>query len=248
MSTEKTDAIVIRQADFSESSRVLTLFTRDFGKISCLAKGAKRLKSAFEGSLDLLSECRVVFIHKATSGLDLLTEAQLIKRFKPSPKSLVHLYGGYYIAELLNSLTEEGDPHDELYEAATAALAVLGSEASPDIAIFRFELMTLREIGQLPDFETCTICQSPIILGDSSRFWVSESGLICSRCGNSEYQHTEVQSGAIAVIRKLIESDPAMLSRLTISDQQRREIRKLLNSVVSAILGRRPKTLKLLGY
>ena len=59
MSSEKSDAIVIRQADFSESSRVLTLFTRDFGKISCLAKGVKRLKTAFEGSLDLLSECSV---------------------------------------------------------------------------------------------------------------------------------------------------------------------------------------------
>ncbi len=247
MSSEKSDAIVIRQVDFSESSSVLTLFTRDFGKISSLAKGAKRLKSAFEGSLDLLSECQVVFIHKS-SGLDLLTEAQLISRFKPSPKSLTHLYGGFYIAELLNSLTEENDPHPELYDAAVEALAVLSSELPPYCAIFRFELLTLREIGQLPDFETCTICQSQIFLGDRSRFWVSESGLICSQCGHPEYERTEIQSGAIAVIRKLIEGDAATLDRLSISQEQRRDIRKLLTSVISAILGKRPKTTKLLGF
>lgn len=248
MSSEKSDAIVIRQADFSESSRVLTLFTRDYGKISCLAKGVKRLKTAFEGSLDLLSECRVLFIHKQSSGLDILTEAQLIARFKPSPKSLTHLYGGFYIAELLNALTEENDPHPTLYQAAVDALAVLSSQSNPDKAIFRFELIALREIGQLPDFETCTICQSEIILGDQSRFWVSESGLICSRCGVSEYQHTEIQSGAIAVIRRLIDGNAQTLDRLTLSEQQRRDIRRLLTSTITAILGRKPKTTKLLGW
>lgn len=247
MSTEKSDAIVIRQVDFSESSRVLTIFTRDFGKISCLAKGAKRLKNAFEGSLDLLSECRVVFIHKL-SGLDLLTEAQLKRRFQPSPHSLTHLYGGYYIAELLNSLTEEGDPHPQLYEAAGTALAVLSSNDPPELALFRFELIALREIGQLPDFETCTICQSAIFPTDQSRFWVSASGLICSRCGHSEYEQSQIQSGAIAIIRKLIDGDETMLNRLSISPAQRRDIRKLLTSVISAILGRRPKTTKLLGF
>lgn len=248
MSSEKSDAIVIRQADFSESSRVLTLFTRDFGKVSCLAKGVKRLKSAFEGSLDLLSECSVVFIHKQTGGLSLLTEAQLRQRFKPSPKSLIHLYGGFYLAELLNSLTEENDPHPELFDAAVETLAVLSSEASPVAAIFHFELMALREIGQLPDFETCTICQSSIILGDQSRFWVSQSGLICSRCGVSEYEHIQIQSGAIAVIRKMIDGEGHTMNRLVISDHQKRDIRKLLNSVIAAILGKRPKTLKLLGF
>lgn len=247
MSTEKSDAIVIRQADFSESSRVLTLFSRDYGKISCLAKGVKRLKTAFEGSLDLLSECRVVFIHKS-SGLDILTEAQLIRRFQPSPKSLIHLYGGYYIAELLNGLTEDSDPHPELYQAAVYALHSLSSPSPPDAAVFRFELMLLQEIGQLPDFDTCTICHSPIILQDQPRFWVSESGLICSRCGHSEYQHTEIQSGAIAVLRKLLTGNETSLNRLSISEQQRKDLRKLLTSAISSILGRRPKTTKLLGW
>ncbi|MBT5018713.1 MAG: hypothetical protein HON04_08195, partial [Planctomicrobium sp.] len=63
-----------------------------------------------------------------------------------------------------------------------------------------------------------------------------------------EYQQTEIQSGAIAVIRKLLDGNVDTLNRLTLSDQQRRDIRKLLTSAISSILGRRPKTTKLLGW
>ena len=111
MSAEKTDALVIRLADFSESSKVVTLFTREFGKVAALAKGAKRLKSSFEAALDLLAECRVVFLRKSSSGLDILTEAQLLTRFRPAGRDLKALYSGYYVAELLDGLTEPYDPH-----------------------------------------------------------------------------------------------------------------------------------------
>ena len=69
MSLEKADALVIRQVDFSESSRVVTFFSREFGKFAALAKGAKRLKGPFDAALDLLSACRVVFIRKSSGTL-----------------------------------------------------------------------------------------------------------------------------------------------------------------------------------
>ena len=103
MSLEKADALVIRQADFSESSRVVTFFSREFGKFAALAKGAKRLKGPFDAALDLLSTCRVVFIRKSSGTLNLLTEARLTQRFTPqnsgTPGSLNSVYGGYYVAE-----------------------------------------------------------------------------------------------------------------------------------------------------
>jgi DNA repair protein RecO (recombination protein O) len=156
MSTEKTAALVIRLADFSETSRVVTLFTRDFGKVAAIAKGAKRLKGPFEAALDLLAACQIVFIRKSTSGLDILTEAQLTQRFRPSGRDLVRLYGGYYVAELLDALTEEHDPHPELFDEAVAALELLSGDGDAVLAITRFEVAVLREIGQLPSFENAS--------------------------------------------------------------------------------------------
>ena len=126
MASEKTRAIVLRLVEFSETSLITTLFTEDFGKVGALAKGARRPKGPFEGALDLLALIRIVFLHKSSESLDLLTEAKLERRFRSAERDLPRLYAGYYVAELLNELTEPGDPHRELFRAADATLAEIG--------------------------------------------------------------------------------------------------------------------------
>src|SRR5215469_13171703 len=106
MATEKAIALVLRTTDWSESSRIATLWTREFGKIRTLAKGGRRLKSNFESALDLLTLCSIVFLRKSSGGLDLLTEAQVAQRFPRLGSDLQALYGAYYVAELLSDLTE----------------------------------------------------------------------------------------------------------------------------------------------
>src|SRR5688500_238043 len=101
VSSEKSMAIVLRVVEFSETSIIVTLFTDSFGKLSALAKGARRPKSPFEAALDLLAVCRIVFIHKSTDALDLLTEAKLERRFRSATRDLSRLYAGFYVAELL---------------------------------------------------------------------------------------------------------------------------------------------------
>jgi len=88
MSLEKTLALVLRTTDYSETSKVVTLWTRDFGKVRVLAKGGRRLRSAFEAALDLLSVCNVVFLRKQSDRLDILTEAELVERFGDLRKNL----------------------------------------------------------------------------------------------------------------------------------------------------------------
>src|SRR5438309_3395609 len=130
MPSEKSRAIVLKVIEFSETSCVLTLFTEDFGKIGALAKGARRPKSPFEGALDLLALVRIVFLRKSGDSLDLLTEARLERRFRSGQRQLSRLYAGYYVAELLNELTDKGDPHPELFQAAEQTLLAL-DEAAP---------------------------------------------------------------------------------------------------------------------
>src|SRR5262245_41910885 len=100
MAAEKAVGIVVRTTDWSETSRIATVWTREFGKVRVLAKGGRRLKSNFEVALDLLSVCSIVLLRKS-SGLDLLTEARAEERFGGLRSNLRALYAGYYIAELL---------------------------------------------------------------------------------------------------------------------------------------------------
>ena len=140
MSSEKATALVLRTIDFSETSLVVTLFTREFGKIGALAKGARRLKNPFESALDVLTLCRIVFLHKSSEALDLVTEAKLLRRFRPTGRNLAGLYAGYYVAELLGDLTDENDPHPELFDLADETLAALAAGEVVHRRIARFEL------------------------------------------------------------------------------------------------------------
>ncbi|MFP6648390.1 MAG: DNA repair protein RecO [Pirellulaceae bacterium] len=158
MALQKTDAIVIRLVDFSETSCVVTLFSRDYGKIASLAKGARRLKGPFDSALDLLTVCRIVFLHKSSDALDILTEAKMVRRFRSAATSLPHLYAAYYVAELLDALTDDGDPHEELFEAALSAITALDGLADVGATVVRFELAALRILGHLPSVDFCTGC------------------------------------------------------------------------------------------
>src|SRR5579885_879781 len=126
MSSEKATALVLRTTDWSESSRIATLWTREFGKVRALAKGGRRLKAHFENALDLLTLCRIVFLRKSSDSLDLLTEAQVIQRFPRLRTDLTALYAAYYVAELLAEGTRDYDPHPLLFDEALDALQTLG--------------------------------------------------------------------------------------------------------------------------
>jgi DNA repair protein RecO (recombination protein O) len=126
MAAEPALAIVVRGTDWSETSRITTLFTREFGKVRALAKGGRRLKSSFDVAFDLLTVCQVMFIRKQHGGLDLLTEARLEAQFPYLRTNLPALYAGYYVAELLADGTQDYDPHPPLFDAALETLRGLG--------------------------------------------------------------------------------------------------------------------------
>src|SRR4051794_38659938 len=110
MAMERITALVIRAIDFSETSRIVTLWTKELGKVRALAKGGRRLKSNFEVALDLLNVCDMVLLRKTSGSLDLLTEARVQERFPQLPQNLGALYAGYYIAEMLSAWTQDFDP------------------------------------------------------------------------------------------------------------------------------------------
>lgn len=246
MSSEKTDAIVIRLVDFSESSLIVTLFTRDFGKISGLAKGARRPKSAFESALDLLAVCRIVFLHKSSEALDLLTEAKLLRRFRAANRDLSRLYAGYYIAELLGDLTETGDPHPELFDAADAALLALDEDGDPAAVVARFELTLLRYVGHLPQLEACVQCGAPAPHEGRVSFGQLAGGVLCQRCRSGKRQVASVSAEAIAAMRRLA-ADSGPWREATVERERLGEVRGILNQYLANLLGRRPRMYSYLG-
>lgn len=224
-------AIVLRTVDFSESSLVVTLLTREHGKIGALAKGGRRVKSPFDSALDLLTHIRVVFLHKKSDTLSLLTESKLIDRFRPSGRSLAPLYAGYYLAELLEAFTERDDPHPDLFDMSLSALHWMRCGAQIGRIAAWMEIGTLARVGHIPAIDTCVGCGCSVVqyhreedqttvdplyqtkaLAVDSRspriaFSPIDGGVICGTCRPRHRELTSVSLRCLARIRQIIEID-----------------------------------------
>ena len=246
MSAEKATAIVLRTIDFSESSLVVTLFTRECGKISGLAKGAKRLKGPFESALDLLALCRIVFLRKSPETLDLLTEAKLQRRFRVVGPGLEGLYAGYYVAELLAEMTDQYDPHPELFDLADESLAGLAAGEDVGKRLLRFELGALRELGHLPALECCAECAKPIEMSGRITFGLLDGGVLCPRCRQGKRQVASVGAGVLRIMAQFATPNDRW-QRIEIDRRSQGELRGLLNHFVCHLLGRKPRLHEFLG-
>lgn len=245
MSLEHAQGLVIRASDFSETSRVVTIWTREFGKIGALAKGARRLKSAFESSLDLLNVCDIVLIRKASGALDLLTEAKVRERFPRLRKDLPSWYVGQYLAELLGDWTQDHDPHPALFDEALATLRELGeAEGRLGPRLASFELVLLRELGYGPALDRCAACDAGLLDG-SSAFSPARGGLICERCEPFERDRVPLPPTTADWLRRLSEQSDGWRD---LDDMEiRKAIRRLLGDYVTYVRGRQPRLLPYLG-
>jgi DNA repair protein RecO (recombination protein O) len=243
MSMEKVHALVLRTTDFSETSRIATLWTRELGKVRALAKGGRRLRSNFENALDLLTECRIVLLRKSSGGLDLLTEAQVVRRFPALRGDLQALYAGYYVAELMSDAFEENDPHPVLFDEALATLEVLGTPEAGPVRVVRFELVLLRELGWAPSLESCAGCGAAVTA--ATAFSAAAGGVVCVRCQPAQRDRRRLSNAAWLALRELGESGEAW--RRAWAPDVCAELRQLLGQYVTYLLGRRPRLLSYLG-
>jgi DNA repair protein RecO (recombination protein O) len=237
MPTLQATGIVVRGNDWSETSRIATLFTKDHGRIRVLAKGGRRVNSAFEISLDLLNVCDVVFIHKSTGGMDLLTEARIADRFPALRTDLNALYAGYYLAELLADGTQDMDPHPELFEAAITTLRRLNSHGDWLDAVSQFELAWLRELGYTPRVDACAGCGEVsdfVLTNGRIALGLEAGGVLCGRCRTSA---RDVWSLSVPAFDALA----GMLTGSSMAFAVRGELRPLLGQMICRTLGRRPR-------
>jgi DNA repair protein RecO (recombination protein O) len=246
MPAEKARAIVLRTTDWSETSRIATLWTREFGRVHVLAKGGRRLRSAFENALDLLTLCDIVLLRKTNGSLDLLTEARVAQRFPRLRDDLSALYGAYYVAELLADWTSDYDPHPALFDEAVETLRALGLPGGGEVGprVMRFELTLLRELGYGPALETCAGCGGTV--GEVGlAFSAAAGGVVCGRCQPGQRERRPLSPAGREFLRAL--AAPGDDWRRTWDRAARAEVRQVLGQYVTYLRGTRPRLLPYLG-
>jgi DNA repair protein RecO (recombination protein O) len=248
MAAEKSRAIVIRSVAFGETSAVVALYCREFGKVRALAKGAWRPKSGFDGGLDLLSTAEVLLLRRSSDGLDLLTEACLESRFRVGT-SLPALVGGMHVAELLDRLTADADPQPELFDVAHATLRRLSGidAAVPRVAaiVVHAELALLALTGHAVAVDVCAACGGPLPTAARTPFGMLDGGCLCNRCRRGRRAVISVSSGAMDALRHLSGPLPAAAE---LGPDLGGEVRAIMNAYLTHVHERPPGAGRWLPY
>jgi DNA repair protein RecO (recombination protein O) len=242
--SQKTQAITLRLTDYRETSQILSVYSRDFGRISLLAKGSKRKRAHSQGTIDLFQLLEVVFIEKAAARLHLLTESRVLEEFQGLRRELTRGYAAFFVAELLLGLTEESDPNPALFDLAVTVLGMLGETKYPNVVLHAFELRVLELIGLVPLLDGCAWCGAAIETGSASgqvAFAASAGGVVCPKCEGEAAERTYVSAGALAMLRKLSVSPLNRVERLRLSGTIGQDVRRMLARTWMHVLGREPR-------
>ena len=145
MRTFKTTGFIIKRRNIGEADKILTLFTKDFGKMSAKAKGIRKITSKRSSSLDLLTLSSISF-YKGP-GMPLITEVQPVESFSAVKKNLERVYTAYHICELIDGLCAEDQENERIYTLMESTLRRLGSEKRLKDLINEFEIELLTDLG-----------------------------------------------------------------------------------------------------
>jgi len=183
----KTECIVLRSMKYGETSRILTLYTRDYGRMSVIVKGARSSKAKYGAALDLMSRSAVVIYTKEQRELQLLTQADLIEQYRRIVDGADRLMYGFAVLEFLYATVHGEEAHEELYDVLLHALEALNmQDARPANVLLHYLFRLSTAMGFGLDAEHCGRCRASFAeeqaLQGKAAFSLSNGGFTCAGC------------------------------------------------------------------
>ncbi|RKY12528.1 MAG: DNA repair protein RecO [Planctomycetota bacterium] len=241
----KDAAICLRTVNYSETSQVVTLFTRENGKVAAMAKGSRRIKSSFDGPIEVFSFGEVMFITKDFGGqLAMLTEFSQQPRFRGFQRNLYMLNAALFAAELTERFLEDHDPHPELFDKFQKFLETLQqTNAESEILawLILYQLRLLEETGLAPMLDACVNCgQTRVGTAHPTYFSSSHNGLLCADCEMAFPEKRLIDTSMLNILQ-----NPAKLPKTEMKDLNK--IESLLIYHFTELLHKPPKMAKYFG-
>jgi len=240
MAIYKSIGIIIRRRNLFEADRVLTIFTKDQGKIRVIAKGVRKLKSKLAGNLEPFSV--INFSYSEGKSFDLITSAIVEENLYHLSDNCLLLSKAHYIGELIDKFTEEGEKNQFLFEILRSTLQQIDRN-NPLLLTF-FEFKILQNLGFSPELFHCLKCRKNIISGDQNRFSISESGIVCADCRT--FDGVVVSDRLIKLLRLMSEINIDQTDRIKLQKADLPPIENLIENYLMKVIDRELRAKKVL--
>lgn len=244
--TLKTPGLVLRGYPFGESDLIISFYTREFGKIKGIAKGAKRSKKRFVNVFEPFSLNNFILTRKNRDALAFIDSCDVIEHFAPIRQDLEKTLIASYFIDLADAFSPEGKVNAALFELLTDFLKLLVREKISDAAIRFFEMRLLKITGFEPTLAACVQCKTPVTNGSSYCFYPKEGGIICSACAEPGKYDRDISAGAVRTLLLGKDMEINKITRICLSENLAAESRDITCSFISYVLGREIKSLKVM--
>lgn len=240
---------MLRRIDFADYDLIITFFTLNKGKISVIAKSAKKSTKRFAGILELFSVLDVVCRMGRGKGLPILQEATLQQAFSNIRSKITKTAYASYWAELINQWMEEGQKQVRLFQLFRHVLSELdlGHTSEEALSIlFQIQFLTIAGLG--PNLKQCSICQAEIenIKEARIKFDLSKGGIICDGCASEGLQNIFLSKGTIKHLLWIQTGNLTRAVRIKFASQALTESLEFLEAFVPYHLGKELRSLKFL--
>ncbi|MGD6940871.1 DNA repair protein RecO [Cytobacillus gottheilii] len=239
---EKCEGIVIRTANYGESNKIVTLYTREWGKVGMMARGAKKPNSRLSAVTQPFTYG--YFLMQRGSGLGTMQQGEMISSMRSIKEDIFLTAYAAYIVELLDRSVEDRKPNPFLFELLFQSLNLINEGYDPDIIMNIFEMKMLNTLGLYPVLNQCAVCGST---DGHFSFSIREGGLICHRCLEKDPYHYKLSPAAVRLLRLFYYFDLSRLGDISVKEETKAELKKIITAYYDENSGLNLKSKKFLN-
>lgn len=230
----RVTSILIRQRNLREADRIVTLLTRERGKLSAVAKGVRRPRSKLAGGLQLFSHARVQLA--AGRSLEVVTQVEPQDTFYHLREDVARYNHACYTCEMVDVLIEEHHADSRTFDLLLATLGGLDEGGDPATLVRGFELKLLTGLGYGPELDTCVSCGAGISAARAG-FSAAQGGVVCGRCLRAQGA-AALPPTVLEAMKELLRLPPQELAKRRLSKPVREKLNPLLRAFVDYRLER----------
>lgn len=223
---------MIRSTDYGETNKIITIYTRELGKVGVMARGAKKPNSRLTSITQLFTYG--TFLFQKTSGLGSLQQGETLLSLRGIREDIFLTAYASYIAELLDKSTENHERNPYLFELLKQTLQYLDDEVDPDILLNIFEMKMLTVLGLHPQLDGCALCGNK---DGTFHFSIREGGFLCHRCFEQDRYRLPISQITVKLLRLFYYFDLNRLGNISVKPETKKELKDVIQAYYQEFSG-----------
>ncbi len=231
----ETEALVLKSMRYRETSKIVTFYTRHFGKITGIAKGARGPKSKYGASLEPMTHVSLIFYKKESRDLHMVSKCEIVHLFHRLQSDLEKITVGLAMVELVNAAMHSEERNEMVFQLLVDSISEL-DRATKNLrnVFYYFRLHLMNYMGFKPDFQSCTRCKRRLVGDNSTRspihFDPHGGGFLCSECSQRFPRRIRVSLQTVKVLQGVLQAPLSEVTTIEMSTVSKKEIEGVLRA------------------